>query len=131
MTAVVLDTSALVAILQAEPEADALLAVLDDADVRCVSAATLVEAGIVLQARFGDHGERELDLFLQRAEVEVLPLTADHAELARQAFRRFGKGRHDAGLNYGDCFAYALAVSLDARLLFKGADFPRTDVRTA
>ena len=131
MTAVVLDTSAVIGILQAEPDAELLVAVLEDADLRCISAATVVEAGIVLQARFGDHGERELDLFLQRAEVEVVPLTADQAELARQAFRRFGKGRHPAALNYGDCLAYALALSLDARLLFTGTDFARTDVRTA
>jgi ribonuclease VapC len=129
VTAVVLDTSALVAILQAEPEADALLTSLEEADLRLVSAATVVEAGIVLQARFGDHGERELDLFLLRAEVEVVPVSSDHAELARQAFRRFGKARHPAGLNFGDCFSYALAVSLDARLLFTGGDFTRTDVR--
>ena len=131
MTVAVLDTSAIVAILQAEPEADALLSSLDDADLRCVSSATVVEAGIVLQARFGDHGERELDLFLQRAEVDVVPVSADHADLARQAFRRFGKGRHTAGLNFGDCFAYALAVSLEARLLFTGGDFTQTDVRVS
>jgi ribonuclease VapC len=128
MTSVVLDTSALVAILQNEPGADALVTALDDADLRYVSAATVVEAGIVLQARFGDHGERELDLLLQRAEVEVLPVTPDHADLARRAFRRFGNGRHPAGLNFGDCFAYALAAALDARLLFTGGDFAPTDV---
>ena len=128
MTSVVLDTSALVGILQNEPEADALLASIESADQRYVSAASVVEAGIVLQARFGDHGERELDLLLQRAEVEIVPLTPDHADMARQAFRRFGKGRHPAGLDFGDCFAYALAVALDARLLFTGGDFARTDV---
>ncbi|MDP2957951.1 MAG: type II toxin-antitoxin system VapC family toxin, partial [Longimicrobiales bacterium] len=85
----------------------------------------------VLQARYGDHGERELDLFLQRAEVDIVPVTPDHAELARQAFRRFGRGRHPAGLNLGDCFSYALSAALDAPLLFTGEDFPRTDVPTA
>ncbi|MHB1193081.1 MAG: type II toxin-antitoxin system VapC family toxin [Longimicrobiales bacterium] len=129
MTPVVLDTSALIGILQNEPEADALLASLESADLRYVSAASVVETGIVLQARFGDHGERELDLLLQRAEVEIVPVTPDHAEMARGAFRRFGKGRHPAGLDFGDCFAYALALSLDARLLFTGEDFARTDVR--
>ena len=128
MTSVVLDTSALIGILQNEPEADALLASIESADLRYVSAASVVEAGIVLQARFGDHGERELDLLVQRAEVEIVPLTPDHADLARRAFRRFGKGRHPAGLNFGDCFSYALAVALDARLLFTGGDFGRTDV---
>ncbi|HSW31568.1 MAG TPA: type II toxin-antitoxin system VapC family toxin [Longimicrobiales bacterium] len=128
MTSVVLDTSALIAVLQNEPEAGTLLDSLERADGRYVSAASVVEAGIVLQARFGDHGERELDLLLQRAEVEIVPVTADHADMARQAFRRFGKGRHPAGLNFGDCFAYALAVALDARLLFTRGDFARTDV---
>lgn len=129
MNAVVLDTSALIAILQAEPEADALLSALDAADFRCVSTATVVESGIVLQARFGDHGERELDLFLQRAELEIVPVTPDHADMARRAFRRFGKGHHPAGLNFGDCFAYALSAALDAPLLFIGGDFALTDVR--
>lgn len=129
MSLVVLDTSAVVAILQGEREAEGLVTAMEAADGRCISAATVVEAGIVLQSRYGDHGERELDLFLQRAEVEIVPLTPDHAELARQAFRRFGKGRHTAGLNLGDCFAYALSADLDAPLLFTGEDFPRTDVR--
>jgi ribonuclease VapC len=126
--AVVLDTSAVLALLQGEKEADRILAALADAEVRRVSAATVVEAGIVLQARYGDHGERELDLFLQRAEVEVIPFSEEHATVARQAFRRFGKGRHPAALNFGDCFAYALAVVLDHPLLFVGADFSATDV---
>ena len=128
MKAVVLDTSAVLALLQGEKEADRILAALADADVRRVSAATVVEAGIVLQARYGDHGERELDLFLQRAEVEVIPFSEEHATAARQAFRRFGKGRHPAALNFGDCFAYALAVVLDHPLLFVGTDFSATDV---
>jgi ribonuclease VapC len=131
MSSVVLDTSAVVALLQAEPEADRLLELLRAADVRRISAASVVETGIVLQARFGDHGERELDLFLERAEVQVIPLSVEQADLARQAFRRFGKGRHPAGLNFGDCFSYALSAALDAPLLFTGEDFARTDVRRA
>lgn len=129
MSGVVLDTSAVVALLQGEPDAPRILEALERASWRVLSAATLVEAGIVLQARYGDHGERELDLLLQRAGVEVVPVTPEHAELARGAFRRFGKGRHPAGLNFGDCFAYALAVALDQPLLFTGADFGGTDVR--
>jgi ribonuclease VapC len=125
---VALDTSAVLALLQGEEEADRILAALADAEIRRISAATVVEAGIVLQARYGDHGERELDLFLQRAEVEVIPFSEEHATVARQAFRRFGKGRHPAALNFGDCFAYALAVVLDHPLLFVGADFSATDV---
>lgn len=131
MNSVVLDTSAVLAILQGEREADGLVTGMEAADGRRISAASVVEAGIVLQARYGDHGERELDLFLQRAEVEIVPVTPDHAELARQAFRRFGKGRNPAGLNFGDCFSYALSAALDAPLLFTGEDFPRTDVRRA
>lgn len=128
MKALVLDTSAVLALLQGEKEADRILAALADAEVRRVSAATVVEAGIVLQARYGDHGERELDLFLERAEVEVIPFSEEHATVARQAFRRFGKGRHPAALNFGDCFVYALAVVLDHPLLFVGTDFSATDV---
>ncbi len=131
MSSVVLDTSAVVAILEGEADADRLIAAMEGADVRRISAASLVEAGIVLQARYGDHGERELDLFLQRVEVEVVPVTWEHAELARQAFRRFGKGRHAAALNFGDCFSYALAVALEDPLLFTGDDFSRTDAPTA
>lgn len=131
MTTVVLDTSAVVAILEGEADADRLIAALEGADVRRISAASLVEAGIVPQARYGDHGERELDLFLQRVEVEVVPVTGEHAELARQAFRRFGKGRHPAALNFGACLSYALAVALEDPLLVTGDDFSRTDAPTA
>ena len=131
MIGVVLDTSAVVALLQGDAGAEGLLAALEAADVRRMSAASVVEAGIVLQARFGDHGERELDLFLERAEVEVIPVSAEQADLARQAFRRFGKGRHSAGLNFGDCFSYALSVALAQPLLFVGEDFVQTDVLRA
>lgn len=125
----ILDTSAVVAILQDEEPADELIRALESADVRRISAATLVEAGIVLHARFGDHGERELDLLVQRADVEIVPVTEEHAELARHAYRRFGKGLHPAGLNFGDCFAYALARALDEPLLFVGRDFSQTDLK--
>ncbi len=107
------------------------MAALEDAPVKRMSAANLVEAGIILQARYGDHGERELDLFVQRAHVEIIAVTDEHAEYARSAYRRFGKGRHAAGLNFGDCFAYALARALDEPLLFVGDDFGQTDVRVA
>jgi ribonuclease VapC len=127
----VLDTSAIVAILQDESEADRLVSALIDAPVRRISSATLVETGIVIYARFGDAGEREVDLFIHRLRVDVLPVTADHANLARSAYRRFGKGQHPAGLNYGDCFSYALAMALQEPLLFKGGDFSQTDVLVA
>ncbi len=127
----VIDTSALVAILFDEPDRRDFTQAIAAAPVRVVSAATLVEAGIVVEARIGDAGGRELDLLLHRADVEVLPVDEAHAELARSAWRRFGTGRHPAGLNYGDCFSYALAVQRDEPLLFKGDDFGATDVRVA
>ena len=123
----VIDTSALIAVLQREPEAPALESVMEKTPIRRLSAATLVETGIVLQARYGDHGEREIDLLVQRARIDVIPVTIEQADLARSAYRRFGKGRHPAGLNFGDCFAYALSVALDEPLLFVGEDFARTD----
>ena len=126
----VVDTSALIAILQDEPERRALTDAMTAAPCR-VSSATLVEAGIVMQGRYGDGGAGRLDALLSQTRVEVLPLTAAHASAARGAFRRFGKGRHPAGLNYGDCFSYALAVALSEPLLFVGDDFGQTDVDVA
>ncbi|MGE4426987.1 MAG: type II toxin-antitoxin system VapC family toxin [Solirubrobacteraceae bacterium] len=127
----VIDTSALVAILLDEPDRRQFTQALANASVRVMSAATLVEAGIVIEARLGEAGGRELDLLLHRADVEVLPADEAQAGLARSAWRRFGKGSHPAGLNYGDCFSYALAVQRDEALLFKGDDFAATDVRAA
>ena len=127
----VIDTSAVIAILRAEPDADRLIAALAAAPDRRMSTASVLESCMVMQARFGDAGEREVDTFLQRLRVDVIPFTEDHLHLARSAFRRFGKGRHPAALNFGDCFAYALAVSLDEALLFTGEEFSRTDVRSA
>jgi ribonuclease VapC len=124
----ILDTSAVVAMLQNERESPRLVSAVQAADVRRIFAATLVETGIVMQSRYGDHGEREVDLFLQRAQVEIIPVTPEHAELARAGYRRFSKGRHRAGLNFGDCFSYALARALDEPLLFVGDDFGHTDV---
>ena len=124
----VLDTSALVAVLQDEPERRQFIRLIEEADARRLSAATLVETSIVIEARFGAEGVRDLDLFLSRAGVETLSVDAEQAQLARHAFSRFGKGRHPAGLNFGDCFSYALATSLSEPLLFKGRDFALTDV---
>lgn len=126
-----LDTSAIVAILLNEPEADRLFAAINGALFRRLSAASLVEAGIVIQARLGDPGERELDLLLRRTDVEIVSVTLEHTGLARAAFRRYGKGRHPAGLNYGDCFSYALSKAFQEPLLFKGEDFSQTDVLIA
>ena len=124
----VLDTSAIIAILQGEPVGERLTLAVHAASSRWISAASVVEAGIVVQRRFGDPGERDLDVLLRRLGAETVPVTADHAELARAAFRRYGKGRNPAGLNFGDCFSYALARALGEPLLFVGADFGLTDV---
>ena len=91
-----------------------------------LSASNLVEIGIVMQARRGDDGARDLDLLLAKLKVDIAAVTVDHADIARKAFRRYGRGRHAANLNFGDCFAYALAKDKSAPLLFKGDDFGRT-----
>jgi ribonuclease VapC len=125
---VVVDTSALVALLSMEPEARRIAAALESDPNRLISAATLVEAGIVIESRYGPAGARELDLLLAKAGFALEPVTAEQADVAREAWRRFGKGRHSAGLNYGDCFSYALAKVKGESLLFKGEDFPHTDI---
>ena len=127
----VLDTSALVAILTGETMAPRLEAALAADPVRLVSAASVLEATIVIESRLGDAGGRELDLLLHVLAVEVVAVDADQADIARTAWRVFGKGRHAAALNFGDCFAYALARISGEPLLFTGADFGRTDVTPA
>ena len=125
----VLDTSALLALLLDEPEGEEFRAAVEEDATRLVSAANLLEAALVIEARKGEPGGRELDALIQKAEVVVVPVDAEHVSEARRAYRRFGKGRHPAGLNFGDCFAYALSVASGEPLLFKGSDFSRTDVR--
>ena len=127
----VIDTSALLAILLGEPERLDYIELLAGADDPLISTATLVEASIVMQARTGDDGVQDLDDLLTVAGVRPVAVDADQAVLARQAFARFGKGRAPAGLNFGDCFAYALARATGRPLLFKGADCAQTDVRAA
>ncbi|MCG6943350.1 MAG: type II toxin-antitoxin system VapC family toxin [Thiohalocapsa sp.] len=127
----VIDTSALVAILQDEPERRRFNEAIEAAAQRRISTATLVEISIVMEARYGADGVRDLDLFLAEASIEPIAVDAKQAQTAREAFRRFGKGRHPAGLNFGDCFSYALSRVLDEPLLFKGQDFPQTDVDAA
>ncbi len=124
----VVDTSALAAILFDEPERRSFNEKIEADPVRLLSAASFVEAAVVIEARLGETGGRELDLFLHRAGIEVVAFDADQAESARRALRRYGKGRHPAGLNFGDCFAYALAMARREQLLFKGSDFALTDV---
>ena len=127
----IVDSSALVAILGSEPEADDLENSLLDAPLRRISAVTYVETAIVVDSRRDAVLSRRLDEFLRETEVDIEPVTSDQARLAREAYRDFGKGRHRAGLNFGDCFAYALAKDKGEPLLFKGEDFRRTDVEVA
>lgn len=124
----VIDTSALVAIFLREPERQSFLADIIAAETRLVSAATLVEAGIVLEARRGESAGREFDLFVVRANLQIVPVDAEQADLARAAWRKYAKGRHPAALNFCDCFSYALAKSTGEPLLAKGTDFDLTDI---
>jgi ribonuclease VapC len=127
----VLDTSALVAILRDEPERADFVRRLAGAEDPLISAGTLPEASIVVEAKAGGEGLADLDELLRAAGVRCVAVDAAQALAARTAWRRYGKGRSPAGLNYGDCFSYALATTLDRPLLFKGEDFSQTDVRSA
>ena len=124
----VLDTSAVLAVLLGESDAADFAAAIQQASPRLMSAATLLETSIVIEARKGEEGARDLDLFIHKAGVEIVPVDVEQAEVARIAWRKFGKGRHPASLNYGDCFAYALARVSNSILLYKGEDFSRTDL---
>jgi ribonuclease VapC len=124
----VIDTSALLALLLNEPDALRIAQAIEAASIRLVSAATFLETSIIIESKKGEAGGRELELLLYRASIEVAPVDQDQAEIARQAWRRYGKGRHPAGLNHGDCFAYALAIQRRLPLLFRGDDFAQTDV---
>lgn len=127
----VIDTSALVALLEQEQDAEALADAIANDPASLVSAASVVEAGLVIFARYGEPGARKLDELLGESQIEVVPVTADHARLARGAFAQFGKGRHPAKLNFGDCFSYALAKASGHPLLFVGNDFSQTDLVAA
>jgi ribonuclease VapC len=124
----VIDTSALVAMLNDEPEAERFEAAVEADRTRLMSTASYLESAIVIETRFGEPGGRELDLWLHRAAVDLVGVDADQADVARVAYRTYGKGRHRAGLNYGDCFSYALAKVSNQPLLFKGDDFSQTDI---
>ncbi|GAB6040779.1 type II toxin-antitoxin system VapC family toxin [Endothiovibrio diazotrophicus] len=125
----VIDTSALIAILLHEPDAAPLARTIAAAPKRLLGALSLLEAGIVIEAKKGEEGARQLDLLIHRAGIEVIAMNDEQAELARIAWRRYGKGRHPARLNLGDCCAYALSRHSGEPLLFKGDDFPHTDVQ--
>ena len=124
----VIDTSALLAIFLDESERAQFLDQIVQAEMRKISAASVLETGIVLEARKGEAAGREFDLFVVRANLEIVPVDADQVDVARSAWRKYGKGRHPAGLNFGDCFAYALAKVAGEPLLAKGGDFTLTDL---
>lgn len=127
----VLDTSGLAAVLFDEPEREEFVRKIATAPRRLISSGTLIESSIVVESRRGEVAGRELDLFLHRAKVDIIAVDEHQAQLARAAWRRYGKGRHPAGLNFGDLFAYALARSSGEELLFKGDDFTKTDIAAA
>jgi ribonuclease VapC len=127
----ILDTSAVSAIFFGEPEGDHYIQMIHDADRCRISAANFVELSMVIEGQLGSEAGRQLDMFFRRAEIVIEVVTVEQAHLARQAFLDFGKGRHPAQLNIGDCFAYALAKVTGEPLLFKGMDFSKTDIRKA
>jgi len=127
----ILDTSAVIAILAYEPDADRYIQAISDSQQCRISAGNFVELGLVLESQFSVEVSQQCDALFRRAGIVIEPVTVDHAHAARQAFRDFGKGRHPAGLNFGDCFAYALSKAVNEPLLFKGEDFNKTDVASA
>lgn len=127
----IVDTSAIIAVLFNEDDAEVYAQAITRAESCRMSAATFVETALVVEAQTGNNGGRQLDAFIRRASIGIEPVTEAQAYLARQAFLDFGKGRHPAGLNYGDCFSYALAKAAREPLLFKGKDFAQTDLVAA
>lgn len=124
----VVDTSALLALLFGDADADRIARSIASDPRRLASAFTVLETAMVVEARKGEPGGRELDLLLHRIELVTVPLTASHVEVARDAWRRFGRGKHPANLNFGDCCSYALARVSGEPMMFKGDDFSQTDV---
>ena len=127
----VVDSSALMAILCGEPEALAFRNAIKTTHNRLLGAPARVEASMVALGRRGEPGLEQMQALIERLELDVVALSDEQATLAIEAFRRFGKGRHAAGLNFGDCFSYALAKATGEPLLFKGDDFSRTDIKRA
>ena len=127
----IVDSSALLAVLMREPDSERYETAIATAAYCRMSAVNVLEASIVVEGRGGAAAGHELDTFLERAEIGLAPVTAEQVHAARIAWRRFGKGNHSARLNLGDCFAYALAKTAEEPLLFKGDDFSRTDVEAA
>ncbi len=126
----VIDTSAIMAILFAEPEKAKFISQITQDAKRLVAAFTVLEAAVVVEARKGPAAARELDLFFHEAAIEQVGMDPEQVALAREAYHRFGKGKHSAALNLGDCCAYALAIKTGEALLYKGNDFSQTDVKS-
>ena len=124
----VIDSSAIVAILLLEWDCEVFIDAIDDDPVRLISSLTALETTIVMEARKGPLGGRELDLFLHRTNVQHVGFGPEHFEMARNAWRKYGKGNHPAALNLGDCCSYALSKISGEPLLFKGDDFTKTDI---
>ena len=127
----VVDTSALVSILKVEQDASTLLRRLGNSGANRIATATLLEAQMVVISQLNEAGLAELELLMNRVQIQVMPFNADHMRWALHGWRHYGKGRHKAALNLGDCFSYGLAKAMDAPLLFKGEDFQYTDVKVA
>ncbi len=127
----IVDTSALVAILYGETEGARFTEIIHDTDICRLSVANYLELSMVIEKQLGPDGARQADAFIRRAAITIEPVTIDQGHVAKQAFLDYGKGRHNAQLNFGDCFAYALAKMMDEPLLFKGDDFSRTDISSA
>jgi ribonuclease VapC len=124
----IIDSSAIIAILLGEPENEQLANAIASDPKRLVCAVTALECSIVIQAKKGDAGTRELDLLLHQAQIQTVEMNNDQVSLAREAYNKYGKGQHPAGLNLGDCCSYALSAYLGEPLLYKGNDFSQTDI---
>ena len=127
----IVDSSALIAILLKEPEALRFTTAIAKSSVCRLPSPNFLETSMLLLGRLGEDGLRDLDHYISRSKMEIAPFTESQARLARDAFKRFGKGRHPARLNLGDCFSYAAAKALNAPLLYVGGDFAKTDIRAA
>jgi len=127
----IIDSSAIVAIFRLEPEAGRFNHLIAAAPLKAMAAPGLLETAMVISSLYGDEGLRRLDAYMQTAAIRAIPFAADHAAVAREAFLRYGKGRHLAALNFGDCIAYATARLEAMPLLFKGEDFRLTDIEAA
>lgn len=127
----VIDASAIAVIASNEPDAAAFENRIAEDPVRMMSAAAVLEAAIIIETRLGAAGGSALDLWLKTLRIEIVPVDEDQTDLARRAWRQFGTGRHPASLNFGDCFSYALAMTMQEPLLFKGGGFSQTDIQAA